>query len=68
MPISVSKSLSHLHDVPLIQNRRFDVSIILVDDAEPWMDRVFRSLNPHYVRTIEEGEAVLKLYKAAMNG
>jgi hypothetical protein len=63
MRISVSKGLTQL-GIPLIQRgHSYDVSIILLDDACPWMEKAFRSLNPHYVRTVEEGEAILNLYK-----
>jgi hypothetical protein len=63
MRISVSKGLCDIHDVIIKQGTTFDVSIVLMEDKESWMERAFRSLRPHYVRTREEAVAVLKLYK-----
>jgi hypothetical protein len=61
--IAVSPGLSHLDQNIIQQNHSYDVSIILWKDRAPWMERAFRSLHPHYVRSVEEGEAVYELYK-----
>jgi hypothetical protein len=63
MIISVSPSLAHLHPTVIEKDHAYDVSIILITDQVPWMERAFRSIHPHYVRTVEEGEHILKLYK-----
>lgn len=63
MEIAVSPGLSHLDQNVMKKNHSYDVSIVLWTDREPWMERAFRSLRPHYVRTVSEGEAVYKLYK-----
>jgi hypothetical protein len=67
MKIGVSESLAFTGQDVIIQNRKYDVSIIYADDRQPWMDRTSRRLNPHLVSTLEEGEHVLKLYKEFMN-
>jgi hypothetical protein len=63
MKISVSDSLAYTGVQVMRRNHTYDVSVVYQGDWEPWMDHSARSLRPHIVRSLEQGEAVLKLYK-----
>lgn len=63
MEIAVSESLAHLHHTVVMRDHTYDVSIILESDRASWMDRSFRSIHPHFVRSEAEAEYMLTLYK-----
>jgi hypothetical protein len=68
MKVCVSESLAYTGEEVLQQHHSYDVSIIYIGDKASWMERSARSVRPHYVRSLKEGELVLKMYKEYLNG
>jgi hypothetical protein len=43
--------------------RRYDVTIILLEEDAMWLRRSFDRYRPHFVETVEDAKRVYNLYK-----